>query len=150
MRSVDFFATHPVFTHEEYVAAHGARGDRSPRTANSLLTRYAVAGKIFHVRRGLYAAIPAGATPETFQVDPFLLATKLASDAAIAYHAALQFRGRVYSVWHRFAVLTRSHARPLSFQGNDFVGVRPPRSLDGLPAWAVVSWRSLTPAAPYA
>jgi len=52
MRSVDFFATHPVFTHEEYVAAHGARGDRSPRTANSLLTRYAVAGKIFHVRRG--------------------------------------------------------------------------------------------------
>jgi len=131
--SADFFATHPVFTHEEYLAARGARGDRSPRTADSLLTRHAAAGKILHVRRGLYATVPAGAAPDTFQVDPFLLATKLASDAAIAYHAALQFRGKAYSVWHRFAVLTRSHVRPLTFQGSDFVGVRPPRALDGLP-----------------
>jgi predicted transcriptional regulator of viral defense system len=133
MRSVDFFATHPLFTHEEYLAAHGARGDRSPRTADSLLTRHAAAGKILHVRRGLYATVPAGATPKTFQVDPFLLATGLAPDAAVAYHAALQFRGKAYSVWHRFAVLTRSHLRSLIFQGSEFVGVRPPHALDELP-----------------
>lgn len=133
MHSADFFATHPVFTHEEYLAARGARGDRSPRTADSLLTRNAAAGKVVHVRRGLYAAVPAGASPDTFQVDPFLLATKLAPDAAVAYHAALQFRGKAYSVWHRLSVLTRSHVRPLVFQGSEFVGVRPPRALDGLP-----------------
>jgi predicted transcriptional regulator of viral defense system len=133
MRSADFFATHPVFTHEEYLAAYGARGDRSPRTADSLLSRHAGTGKILHVRRGLYATVPAGATPDTFQVDPFLLAAKLAPDAAIAYHAALQFRGRTYSVWHRFTVLTRSHVRPLTFQANEIRGVRPPRALDGLP-----------------
>jgi predicted transcriptional regulator of viral defense system len=133
MRSADFFATHPLFTHGEYLAARGARDDRSPRTADSLLTRHAAAGKVLHVRRGLYASVPAGATPDTFQVDPFLLATKLAPDAAVAYHAALQFRGKTYSVWHRFAVLTRSHVRPLDFQGSEFVGVRPPRALDGLP-----------------
>lgn len=133
MRSADFFATNPVFTHEEYLAAHGARGDRSPRTADSLLTRHAASGKVLHVRRGLYAAVPAGAAPATYEVDPFLLATKLAPDAAVAYHAALQFRGKAYSVWNRFAVLTRSHLRPLSFQGSEFVGVRPPRALDGLP-----------------
>jgi predicted transcriptional regulator of viral defense system len=133
MRSSDFFATHPVFTHEEYLAARGDRRDRSPRTADSLLTRYAAAGKVLHVRRGLYAAVPAGAAPDMFQVDPFLLATKLASDAAVAYHAALQFRGKAYSIWHRFAVLTRSHVRPLSFQGSEFVGVRPSCALDGLP-----------------
>lgn len=133
MRSAEFFATHPVFTHEEYLVAHGAGRDRSPRTADSLLTRHAAAGKVLHVRRGLYAAVPAGAAPDTFQVDPFLLATKLASDAAVAYHAALQFRGKVYSVWHRFAVLTRSHVRPLRFQGSELIGVRPPRALDGLP-----------------
>lgn len=69
MRSADFFATHPIFTHEEYLAAHGARGDRSPRTADSLLTRHAAAGKVLHVRRGLYASVPAGAAPDTFQVD---------------------------------------------------------------------------------
>lgn len=133
MRSTDFFARHPVFTHEEYLAAHGARGDRSPRTADSLLTRHAAASKILHVRRGLYASVPAGVASETFHVDPFLLATKLASDAAVAYHAALQFRGKTYSVWHRFIVLTRSHVRPLDFQGSELVGVRPPRALAGLP-----------------
>lgn len=132
MRSSDFFATHPLFTHTEYLAARGARGDRSPRTADSLLTRHAAAGRILHIRRGLYAAVPAGATPDTFQVDPFLLATKLAPDAAVAYHAALQFRGKAYSVWHRFAVLTRTHVRPLAFQGCEFLGVRPPRALDSL------------------
>ena len=30
-------------------------------------------------------------------------------------------------------MLTRSHLRSLSFQGSEFVGVRPPRALDGLP-----------------
>ncbi len=133
MRSQDFFATHPVFTHDEYRAAHGSRGDRSPRTADSLLTRYLTAGRILHVRRGLYATVPAGTAADALQADPFLLATKLAPDAVIAYHAALQFRGKAYSVWHRFAVLTRSHLRPLSFQGSEFVGVQPSRALRGLP-----------------
>lgn len=133
MRSQDFFATHPVFTHEEYRAARGSRGDRSPRTADSLLTRYLAAGRILHVRRGLYATVPAGTTADALQADPFLVATKLAPDAVIAYHAALQFRGKAYSVWHRFAVLTRTHLRPLSFQGSEFVGVQPSRALRGLP-----------------
>src|SRR5665811_1763763 len=104
MHSIDFFATHPVFRHEEYRAAHGAGRERSPRTADSLLTRHTAAGKILRVRRGLYASVPVGAAQDAFQVDPFLLATKLAPDAAVAYHAALQFRGKAYSVWHRFAV----------------------------------------------
>ena len=133
MRSADFFATHPVFTHDEYLAAQGARSDGNPRTADSLLTRYGAAGKILHVRRGLYATVPAGAAPETFQVDPFLLATKLTSDATVAYHAALQFRGRAYSLWNRFFVLTDSHMRSFAYQGNEFVGVRPARALEGLP-----------------
>jgi len=95
--------------------------------------RHAAAGKLLHVRRGLYASVPVGATPDTFQVDPFLLATKLASDATVAYHAALQFRGRAYSIWHRFAVLTRRHVRPLTFQGSELLSVRPPRALEDLP-----------------
>jgi predicted transcriptional regulator of viral defense system len=66
-------------------------------------------------------------------VDPFLLASKLAPDAALAYHAALQFWGKAYSVWHRFAVLTRAHLRPLSFQGSEFIGVQPPKAVRHLP-----------------
>jgi predicted transcriptional regulator of viral defense system len=130
-KSADFFATHPVFTHEEYLAARGAGADRSPRTADSLLTRHAAAGKILHVRRGLYAAVPPGRTPETFQVDPFLIASKLAPDATVGYHAALRLRGKACSESPRFAVLTRSNLRPLSFQGSELFGVRPPGALDG-------------------
>ena len=122
-----------MFTHEEYVAAYGRQPNRSRRTADSLLLRHVKAGTILRIRRGLYAAAPSGATSRAFQVDPFVLATKLAPDAAVAYHAALQFRGKAYSVWHRFAVLSRTHARPLTFQGSDFVTVRPPRALAKLP-----------------
>ena len=129
MRSSDFFATHPVFTHGEYLAACQKRGKRSSRTADSLLARYLAAGRILHVRRGLYASIPVGANPKTFQVSPYLIATKLAPDAVVAYHAALQFRGRTYSIWHRFSVLSQRHLRRLVFQGNEFIPIKPPRAL---------------------
>jgi predicted transcriptional regulator of viral defense system len=132
MHSSDFFATSPVFTHEEYLT-HRAGGNRSRRTADSLLAYYVAVGKLASVRRGIYAVVPPGMTADTFQVDPYLLATKLAPDAAVAHHSALQFRGKTYSVWHRFTVLTRSHLRPLTFQGNEFVGVQPPRALRTLP-----------------
>lgn len=131
-RFSDFSATHPVFTHDEYLSAYRDRRDRSPRTADTLLVQHAKAGTILRVRRGLYATVPPGATPDTFHVDPFLLATKLARDATVAYHAALQFRGKAYSIWHRYTVLTRAHVRPLSFQGSEFIAVRPPRALAGL------------------
>jgi predicted transcriptional regulator of viral defense system len=133
MRSLDFFATHPVFTQAEYVAARVATGARSPRTADSLLVRHVAAGRLLHVRRGLYATVPPGAAADTFRPDPYLVATKLTADAAVAYHAALQFRGKTYSVWHRFTVLAGAGLRPLRFRGDEFVGVKPPRALRGLP-----------------
>lgn len=133
MRSTDFFSTHPVFTHEEYLAAHGHGRERSPRTVDSLLGRHVDAGRLVRVRRGLYAAVPTGASADDFQADPFLVASKLADDAVVAYHAALQFRGKTYSVWHRFTVLTATHLRPLVFQGNEFVAVAPPKAVREAP-----------------
>ena len=132
MRSSDFFATHPVFTQAEFVSARGSAGG-STRTADSLLARQVASGRLLHVRRGLYATVPRGASPETFRPDPYLVASKLAADAALAYHAALQFRGRTYSVWHRFTVLASTRLRPLHFRGDEFLGVKPPRALERLP-----------------
>lgn len=129
MRSTDFFSTHPVFTHAEYLAAHGHGRARSPRTVDSLLGRHVDAGRLLRVRRGLYATVPSGASSDDFQVDPFLVASKLAADAVVAYHAALQFRGKAYSVWHRFTVLSTTHLRALTFQGSDFVAVAPPKAV---------------------
>src|SRR6266567_4646281 len=127
MDTLGFFATHPVFTYDEFVAEHRRRGGRPTSTPLNLLAHHVAVGRVVHVRRGLYATIPAGVSPTDVRVDPYLLATRLAPDATLAYHAALQFRGKAYSVWHRFAVLTRAHLRPLSFQGNEFLRVQPPR-----------------------
>ena len=132
MHSADFFAARPVFTHEEYLALRAER-NTNRRTADALLSHHVAAGKLLSVRRGLYAAVPPGTAPDTLQVDPYLLATKLAPDAVIAYHSALQFRGKTYSVSHRYTVITRSHLRPLTFQGNEFLGVQPRRALRALP-----------------
>jgi predicted transcriptional regulator of viral defense system len=126
MRSVDFFDRHPVFTHREFVSAHTAT-DRSANTSNTLLRKHVAAGRILRVRRGLYAVVPRGADPKSAPVDPYLVATALADDAVVAYHAALQFHGKVYSVSRRFHYLTSARARPYSFRGADFLQGEPGR-----------------------
>ena len=133
MRSTDFFATHPIFTHEEFLAATGLGRARSPRTVDSLLGSYVASGRIVRVRRGLYASVLTGETAQTHQPDPFLVAGKLAPDAVVAYHAALQLRGKAYSVWHRYPVLLTGAMQPFSYQGNEFVRVPYPKSLRSRP-----------------
>ena len=132
MKPVNFFDSHPVFRHEEFVAAHTESGKRSAQTSASVLKQHAAAGNLIHVRRGLYATVPRGASPETLQVDPYLLATKLTEDAVVAYHAALQFHGKVYSVWRRFHFLTRARVRTFSFRDLEFVPVQAPVAVRSL------------------
>jgi predicted transcriptional regulator of viral defense system len=131
MRSADFFETHPLFTHEEFVEARAPRG-AATRTSDNLLAKHLVAGHIIRVRRGLYAVVPRGVDPEQTPVDPYLVATKLASDAVVAYHAALQFHGKSYSLWRRFHYLTRRRARRFSFQDMEFVPVQVPAAVRAL------------------
>ncbi len=132
MRSVDFFEAHPVFRHAEYLAAHTASG-RSPRTSNNLLARHLASGRLLRVRRGLYAAVPRRAEGIGSSLDPYLVASKVTDDAVVAYHAALQFFGKAYSVWKRFHYLTAMRARPFSFRDLEFVPVQVSSALQSLP-----------------
>ena len=132
MRSIDFFETHPVFTHAEFVEA-GESGGRSRATSNNLLSKHLAAGRLIRVRRGLYATVPRGVNPAQAVVDPYLLATKLADDAVVAYHAALQFHGKAYSVWRRLSYLTRKRSRASSFRGQDYEPVQVPVALRARP-----------------
>ena len=68
-------------------------------------------------------------------MDPYLLASRLTDDAVIAYHAALQFHGKTYSVWRRFHYLTDKRARLFSFRGMEFVPVQAPSAVRSLPQW---------------
>ena len=130
MTSQEFFATHPVFTHEEFARS---RGGGSPRTVDSLLRKHAARGRIVRIRRGLYGVLPAGAKGGTVEIDPYLVATKTADDAAVSHHAALQFHGRVYSVWNRVTFFTRRSIRPFRLGATELTPVKPPRSVAGLP-----------------
>lgn len=126
MRSADFFETHPVFRHAEFLAARAGQG-RSEVTANNLLAQHLAAGRLVRVRRGLYATVPRGVAPDQAQVDPYLVASTVLEGAVVAYHAALQFHGKSYSVWRRYHYLTRKSARPFSFREAEFLPVLAPK-----------------------
>jgi len=126
LRPADFFGLHPVFRREEFTAVHSRGGRRSPQTTATVLKQYVASGKLVHVRRGVYATVPSGVSAQRLHVDPYLLATKLAPDAVVAHHAALQFHGRVYSLWNRFHYLTRNRQQRFAFRGLEFVPVQVP------------------------
>lgn len=131
--SGEFFDGTPVFTRAEFEAARTETARRSPRTTDSLLRRYVADGRLLRVRAGLYAVVPRGAAAAAAPVDPYLVATKLAPDATLAYHAALQFWGKAYSVWQRFHFVTETSTRALRFRGLEFVPVTVPLPLRQLP-----------------
>lgn len=124
-----FFATRPVFTYEEFAELLATGEERSPRTADSLLAYHTRMGHLLRIRRGLYASVPPGANPETCPVDPYLVAAKMSDDVVLAYHTALEFHGKAYSVHHRFFYLTHRVSRPLTFRGHNFRGVPFPKAL---------------------
>jgi predicted transcriptional regulator of viral defense system len=135
--SAQFFDSHPVFTRLEFESARASNAGRSPRTTDSLLRRYVADGRLLRVRGGLYTVVPRGADAAAAPLDPYLVATKLAPDATLAYHGALQFWGKAYSVWQRFHFLTETSTRALQVRGLEFVPVKVPRPLRGLPATEV-------------
>jgi predicted transcriptional regulator of viral defense system len=141
--SGEFFDATPVFTRVEFEAARTETARRSPRTTDSLLRRYVADGRLLRARAGLYVVVPRGVEAATAPVDPYLVATKLAPDATVAYHAALQFWGKAYSVWQRFHFVTETSTRAVRFRGLEFVPANLPLPLRQLPAseWHVTEQR---------
>jgi predicted transcriptional regulator of viral defense system len=133
VRPTDFFARHTVFRYDEFVSGHAEQCGRSRHTSASVLKQHVAAGRLLHLRRGLHPSVPRGADPESHTVDPYLVATQLADVAVVAYHAALQFHGKAYSVWNRFHYLTRTRQRRFAFRGLEFVPVQVATTLRALP-----------------
>lgn len=129
MKAQRFFATHPVFRADEFGEFLAERDSSNVRTREALLAHYVGTGRLVRVRRGLYAVVPFGQTLDALQPDPFLLASRMAADAVLAYHTALEFHGRAYSAFHEFTYLTSTASRPAEFRGNSFRGVAFAKSL---------------------
>jgi predicted transcriptional regulator of viral defense system len=129
MKLNEFLSQHDVFTVEELDLFLSEKGSGKPSTRKALLTYYRKQGRIVPVRRGLYAVIPFGSLPDSSPVDPYLLTAKITKDAVLAYHTALEFYGKAYSVYTRLHYLTTRRSLPVRFRSYEIRGVLVPRSL---------------------
>jgi len=127
---VDFFQTHSVFTVEEFKRHHASWGKaKESRSADSLLAYHVKTGHLINVKRGLYAVVPRGVDPERYTPDPFLLASRMTSDAVLSHHTALEFYGRAYSVFSKFTYQTSKSPKSATFRGMSFQPVKIPEAL---------------------
>ena len=118
-----------MFTVDELDHFLSVRGSGKPNTRKSLLTYYRKRGRVIPVRRGLYATVPLGGDPTSSPVDPYLVAAKMTADAVLAYHTALEFHGKAYSVYTRLQYVSTSKALPMKFQSHEFTRAPVPHSL---------------------
>jgi len=128
-----FLHSHPVFTGLEFASFLNSRGSSNPRTREALLRYHRERGAILQVRRGLYYSVPPGTKPEQVPVDSYLVASKLAPDAVLAYHTALEVHGRSYSVQDQLVYLTTKYpsGRTFKFKGTTYRAINPPTKLGG-------------------
>ena len=129
MKHETFFRKHPVFTGEELKRHLSALGKIGPRTRESLLNYHSNTGHVILIRRGLYAVIPAGADPDSYPVDPFLVAAKLTTDGVLSYHTALEVHGYAYSTREHLTYSATSPVSPVTFRSHVFRGVKFPLAL---------------------
>src|SRR3989338_4300320 len=141
VKSIEFLSKNPVFTLESFKGLLANRGTTGSRSAESLLTYYLKAGHVVRVKRGLYAAVPPGSNAKKFVPDPFLLAAKMASDAVLIHHTALEWHGKAYSVFNRFTYQTDAFPHVVSYRGWKFLPVKVPAPLrkEGKPDFGVLT-----------
>ena len=124
-----FFATHSVFTVEEVRQFLAEHGSTNSKTRKALLTYHRSKGRVLPIRRGLYASVPPGRDPATYAVDPFLIAAKLAGDAVLAYHTALEYHGKAYSAYNRMVYASDTRSPATLFRGTEYIRVPHPAPL---------------------
>lgn len=123
-----FFALNPIFTVEE-AKRHLANQYRHDSIAHFLHYHHKQ-GRILLIRRGLYYVVPPGTDITTCPVDSNLVASKLAKDAVLAYHTALDLHGHAHTVWSIFHYLTKNRAKePFTFRGCTYQAVSIPSAL---------------------
>lgn len=125
-----FLDIEPVFTGSELAAFLAARGVARPvETARRLEERWLRAGRVVAVRPGLFAVVSDGRDPDRFQPMPSLVATKMAPDAVVSHHAALDFWGISYSLWFAAVYSATDPAPPMFYGRMRYRGVRFPKRL---------------------
>lgn len=123
-------AVEPVFTGSELVAHLAEHGVTHPvEEAGRLEERWLRAGRVLAVRPGLFAVVGEGRDPARFQPIPTLVATKMAPDAVVSHHAALDHWGISYSLWFDAVYSATDPTPPIVYGAVYYRGVRFPQRL---------------------
>ncbi len=77
----------------------------------------------------MYATVPPGTDPDSFPIDPYLVAGKISPDAVLGYHTALDFHGKAYSFYRRLHYFSVFKALPLIFRAYEFIRAPVPNIL---------------------
>ena len=119
MKPADFIATHPVFRFDEFLEAHRAR-KATRQTTSALLQHYVSSGRLKNLRRGIYA--------HSDDPDPFVLASRLAKDAVLAYDGALAFH-ELHPLMYSISYLTKERASGFLFDERQYRPVPVPAAV---------------------
>ena len=134
-----FLREHPVFTTADLRASLPAAGQRA--AVRRLIARWVGAGRVVRVRPGLYATVPSwSAGPDVFSPDGYLVVGKLATDAVVSHHGALEFFGCAYSVWTEYVYSATAPLPRFCYGTSCYRGTRYPVALrrSGREQWGVV------------
>ena len=129
MKSDEFFARHPVFTRTEFAASCGTARTPTSRAPDRLLSYHTRQGNLLRVKQGLYVVVPPGMSPSSAPVDAYLLASRMAEDAVLAYHTAFELHGVAYSSTERLLFLSEHRLLPVTFRSLRFRAVPVPDAL---------------------
>ena len=120
----------PVFTGSEFCAFLAGRGVAHPvKEARRLDERWLREGRVVAVRPGLFATVGEGRDPARFQPMPSLVAAKMAPDAVVSHHGALDFGGLSYSLWFDVVYSATDPLPPTVYRAVCYRGVRFPKRL---------------------
>lgn len=72
--------------------------------------RLQAAGRVVGVLRGVYASVPPGVDPTTFQPDPYLVLRALRPDCVFCGHSALELHGISHQLWNRVTAYSKEKA----------------------------------------
>ena len=125
-----FLTMEPVFTSSDLGAFLAGLGVARPiEEAHRLEERWLRAERVVAVRPGLFAVVAEGIDPARFQPMPSLVATKMAPDAVVTHHAALDFWGISYSMWFDAVYSATDPLPPMVYGAMCYRGVRFPERL---------------------
>ena len=128
MKPDTFLANHSLFTREELSEALVGR---RPSTIDAHLARWRSQGRIVRVKNGVYVRSEAGGPSQLSSLPDFVaLASRMAPDAAAAYHTALEAHGYAQSLFERLTFVTWTRTKPVEFMGRRFAPVRPRAPLE--------------------